>query len=489
VQKNAGRRHSPRARHAARTRPLKRVLTALGVTIAVLAATGTASAFVAYWKLNNNINKQDLEGLLGGDRPDKVAEKDADREAENILIMGSDARVGDAALNVEGERSDTTILLHLAADRESAVMVSIPRASMVDIPECTREDGTTIPARPAEMFNAAFSEGGPACTIRTVESLTDIRVDHHVVIDFRGFKDMVNALGGVEVCVPYDVYDPKSHLNLEAGRQKVKGQQALAYVRTRTGLGDGSDLSRIDRQQAFLGSMISKVRSKGLLLRPDRLYNFLAAATQSITADPDLGSLNALRKLAQDVRGLDTKDVTFVTVPNEPYDLDPNRVQWKDSADALWRSLRFDQPLPGKEPKPSPTASPSVAGPPLKTPPESVSVQVLNGSGITGEASRLAEALTRVGFNVVAVGNAARSDYATTTVLHDPAYDESGRTLGAAIAGSTVTEDLSLGSTLTVVVGADKPTATQVEVTGSTASPEPEETLKTRSADDDICGA
>jgi hypothetical protein len=322
-----------------------------------------------------------------------------------------------------------------------------------------------------------------------VETLTDIRIDHHVVIDFTGFKDMVNALGGVKVCVPYDVYDPKSHLNLEAGTQTVKGQQALAYVRTRHGLGDGSDLSRIDRQQAFLGSMISKVQDKGLLLRPDRLYNFLAAATKSITTDPDLGSLNALRKLAQDVKGLDTRDVTFVTVPNEPYDLDPNRVQWKDSADALWRSLRFDRPLPGKEPKPSPTASAPVTGPPLKTPPENVSVQVLNGSGVTGEASRVAEELTQAGFNVVGVGNADRSDYATTTVLHDPAYDESGRTLGAAIAGSTVTEDLSLGSTLTVVVGADKPTATAVEVTGSTASPEPEETLQTRSASDDICRA
>ena len=489
MQKLAGRRHSPRARHAARTRPVKRVLTALGVTIALLAVTGTASAFVAYYRLNNNITAQDLSEILGDDRPEKVAEKADDREAQNILLMGSDKRSGRNALNVEGERSDTTILLHLAADRESAVLVSIPRDSVVDIPECQREDGTVLPARDAQMFNSAFSEGGAACTIRTVEALTDIRIDHHVVIDFGGFKDMVNALGGVKVCVPYDVTDSKSHLNLTAGTHTVKGQQALAYVRTRHGLGNGSDLSRIDRQQAFLGSMVKKVRSTGLLLRPDRLYNFLAAATNSITTDPGLASLNELRKLAQDVKGLDTKNVTFVTVPNEPYDLDANRVQWKDSADQLWRSLRFDQPLPGKEPKPSSSASPSASGPPLVTPPENVHVQVLNGSGIAGEASRVAKELTAAGFNVDSVGNADRSDYPTTTVLHDPAYDESGRTLGAAIAGSTVTEDISLGSTLVVVVGADQPTATAVEVTGSTASPEAEETLATRSADDDICGA
>jgi hypothetical protein len=162
-------------------------------------------------------------------------------------------------------------------------------------------------------------------------------------------------------------------------------------------------------------------------------------------------------------------------------------VQFKDSADALWDSLRFDQPLPGKEPKPSPSASPSVSGPPLVTPPENVSVTVLNGSGVAGEASRVAKELTAAGFNVVSVGNADRKDHTTTTVSHDPAYDESGRTLGAALPGSTVAEDLSLGSTLVVVVGADRPTAVTVEVTGSTSTPQPEETLETRSADDDIC--
>jgi len=487
VSTTASRRHSPRARHAARTRPLKRVLTALAVTLAVLLATATTTAFVAYYRLNGNITAQDLEKALGGDRPEKVAEKAADLEAQNILLMGSDKREGRNALNVEGERSDTTILLHLAADRRSAVMVSIPRDSVVDIPECMREDGTTVPARSAEMFNSAFSEGGPACTIRTVESLTDIRIDHHVVIDFSGFKDMVNALNGVPVCVPYDVTDDKSHLDLEAGTQTVDGQQALAYVRTRQALGNGSDLSRIDRQQAFLASMVSKVRSSQLLLRPDRLYNFLAAATNSLTTDPGLANLNALRKLAQSVQGVDTKDVTFVTVPNEPYPADLNRVQFKPSAKALWSALRFDQPLPGKERKPSSTASPSASGPPLVTPPENIAVRVLNGSGVAGGASRVARELTAAGFEVVGVGHAGRSDYPTTTVSHDPAYDESGRTLGAAVTGSTVSEDVSLGRTLVVVVGADGPTVMTVEVAGSTASPEAKETLDTRSADDDIC--
>lgn len=468
----------------ARTRPLKRVLTALGVMLALLAVTGTAGAVVAYYRLNGNIDQVPIDEILGADRPAKVAEAAADTEATNILLMGSDRRAGDVSF---GERSDTTILLHLAADRESAVMVSIPRDSIVDIPECRTAEGATVPARPREMFNAAFSEGGPACTVKTVESLTDIRIDNYVVIDFRGFKDMVNALGGVEVCVPEAVDDPKSRLSLEAGRQTVKGQQALAYVRTRYALGNGGDLSRIDRQQAFLGSMVSKVRSTGLLLRPDRLYNFLAAATNSITTD--LGSLNSMRKLAQQVRGIDTKDVTFLTVPNEPYPADPNRVQFKPSATSLWTALRFDQPLPGRGAGPSATATPS--GPPLVTPPGRIRVEVLNGSGITGEASRVARELAAAGFDVVRVGNAddvPAGGHATTTVRYDPAYDESGRTLGAAVTGSTLTEDLSLGSTLVVVVGADSPRVSQVEVAGSTPAPGAEDDLEVRTADEDICG-
>jgi LCP family protein required for cell wall assembly len=347
-----------------------------------------------------------------------------------------------------------------------------------------------VPAQSAAMFNSAFSEGGPACTIKTVESLTDIRIDHYVVVDFTGFKDMVDALGGVKVCVPYDVHDPQSHLDLTKGIHNVKGQQALAYVRTRHGIGNGSDLERIDRQQAFLSSMVSKVRSKGLLFQPVRLYNFLAAATKSLTTDPELGDLKAMAGLARDVKGLPTEDVTFVTVPNEPYPPDHNRVQWKDSASALWSALRFDRPLPGQEPKtPTGSPSPTPSGPPLVTPPENVHVQVLNGSGVQGAASRVAERLTAVGFNVVGVGNADRSDYSTTTVLHDPAYNESGRTLGAAIPGSTVKEDISLGSTLVVIVGQDDPGVAAVHVTGSTSSPQPEETLDTRSANQDICSA
>lgn len=483
-----GRRRAPRARHAAQRSSLRRVLTAFVVVVGLLAVTGTASALVAYYKLNGNITKDNVDQLIGNDRPQKISVPDAPKEPENILLIGSDKRSGAAAQNsnVSGQRSDTTILLHLAADRQSAVLVSIPRDTIVDIPSCKRHDGTVVPAQPAAMFNSAFSEAGAACTIKTVEKLTDIRIDHHVVIDFSGFKDMVNALDGVRICLPQDVNDPQSHLVLSAGEHNVKGHEALAYVRTRHGLGNGSDISRIDRQQAFLGSMVTKIKSKGLLLRPDRLLSFLGAATNSITTDPGLGSLNALRKLAFDVKGIDTKHVTFLTAPNEPYPPDHNRVQLKASAAGVWKSLRYDQPLPGTK-KPRVAPSPTQTGPPLKTPPERIRVQVLNGSTTKGEASRVADELATQGFQVVGVGNASRRDYTTTTVLHDPAYDESGRTLGAALAGSTVQSDATLGSTLVVIVGSDSPTVGPVTVSGSTASAPPEEKLVTRTAAQGIC--
>ena len=494
MTQRAARRHAPTARHAARRRPLRRALTALGVIAAVLLVTGSVSAFVIYQRLNGNINKVAVDNLIGepSTRPTKVA---ANPKAENILIMGSDKRSGASAVNVPGERSDTTILLHLAADRNSATGVSIPRDSIVDIPACTKPDGTAVAARPKTMFNDSFADGGAACTIKTVESLTKIRIDHYVVVDFHGFKDMVNALGGVRVCIPYDVNDPQSHLVLSKGFHTVRGNQALAYVRTRHGLGDGGDISRIDRQQAFLSSMIKKVKSTGLLLNPVRLISFLDAATKSLTTDPSLGDLNSLRVLAQDVKGMPTDAVTFLTIPNEPYVLDPNRVQWKKSAAAVWTSIRYDEALPGKatpslsqSASPSGGGSPTPTGPPLVTAPSAIKVQVLDGAGDLAAAQKIADNLTAQGFQVVSVTVDPRgATTTTTTVRHDPAYDQSGRTLGAALPGATVTADASLGATLVVTIGSDSPRVATVSVGGSSASPSPTETLQTRSASQNIC--
>src|SRR5690606_33034465 len=157
-------------------------------------------------------------------------------------------------------------------------------------PPCKKKDGTTVPAQ-FGMINAAFSNGGPACTWRTIESLTDIHIDHYVEVDFAGFKRVVDALGGVEICVPRRIDDPKAELRLRAGRQVVRGEQALGYVRTRYGLGDGSDLDRIKRQQAFMASVVKEATDKGMLTDPGRTYDFLPAVNNSTKAADGLSLL------------------------------------------------------------------------------------------------------------------------------------------------------------------------------------------------------
>jgi LCP family protein required for cell wall assembly len=278
------------------------------------------------------------------ERPTALAE-----DARNILLIGSDSRSGEEnaryGRDAGTERSDTVILLHLSAGRRSATAVSVPRDLMVDVPGCRRPDGSR--SEPVfTMFNSAFAVGGSACTIRTVEKLTDIRVDHHVVVDFDGFKDMVDAVGGVEVCLREPVDDEDAGLRLPAGRVTLDGEQALGYVRARKTLGDGSDTSRMERQQRFLGALVNKVSGNDVLLNPVKLYPVLDAATSSLTTDPELASLRGLYDLARGLREIPTARVRFLTVPREPYSGDVNRDQLaQPAAEELFARLRADRPV------------------------------------------------------------------------------------------------------------------------------------------------
>ena len=275
----------------------------------------------------------------------------------NILLIGSDTRVGQGtsdAKSVSGARSDTTLIVHLSADRQHVTVVSVPRDSMVKMPpNC---DATVPRSRwTVQQVNSAFSIGGPACLINTLEADTGMFITHFAVVDFTGFKGMVDALGGVPVCTPVAIDDPKAHLTLAAGRHVLDGTQALGYVRVRYTEGDGSDLGRIGRQQAFLSSVVQEATRTSLLLRPDRLYGFLDAATKSLTTDPELG-LGTMKDIATSVKDIGIKNVAFVTVPVEAWPQDPNRVQWTAAADTLFSAVVADRPLtPKKTATPSPT--------------------------------------------------------------------------------------------------------------------------------------
>ncbi|WP_329487932.1 LCP family protein [Kitasatospora sp. NBC_01246] len=345
------------------TRPRRRrrrwLMITAGVLALLLVACGTV-LWIAYRKLDGNIRTDSatdqLLARLEAERPSRTA---GAKGAENILLIGSDDRTGANATYGEagGQRSDTTILLHLAADRKHATAVSIPRDVMVTVPVCEKPDGTRS-RQVLAQFNSAFETGGPACSIRAVEQLSGIRMDHYVILDFHGFKTMVDAVDGVEVCVPQAIHDKDAKLDLPAGRQTLRGEQALGYVRARETLGDGSDTQRMGRQQQFLAALIRKVQSQGVLLNPARLWPVLDAATSSVRADGGLSSLGALYDLTQDLRGIPSADAVFLTAPRRPYRFDSDRDEFvQPLTTQLFTALRDDRSITVRPPgSPDPSA-------------------------------------------------------------------------------------------------------------------------------------
>ncbi|MFI2085489.1 LCP family protein [Streptomyces rubiginosohelvolus] len=320
--------------------------TALAASFLVLVAAGVG--WWMYKKLDGNITTDTSAAAelkaYEKERPTPVV-----MDAQNILLIGSDSRAGDNRKygrdDGGSQRSDTTILLHLAADRKSATAVSIPRDLMVEIPSCSTGDDKKSREQ-FTQFNTAFELGGTACTIRTVERMTGIRIDHHMVVDFNGFKDMVDAVDGVEICLKEPIDDKDAHLELPAGRQTLNGEEALGYVRARKSLGNGSDTERMERQQQFLGALVNKMQSNGVLLNPTRLYPVLDAATKSLTTDPGLDSLRDLYDLVRGMRDVPTEQVQFLTVPRQPYRNNPNRDELVEpDAGDLFKQLREDKPV------------------------------------------------------------------------------------------------------------------------------------------------
>lgn len=336
----AGRRRAkPKRRHT--------VATVVGAAMLALGLVTALGVVYEYRHLSGNLTVVDVTDDIVGERPD-VVEVEGPKQPINLLIMGSDSRDCEGCnidnLTGDGQRSDTTIFVHLSADREHAYGVSIPRDSMVDRPVC-KSDGTVYPAASYQMWNTAFSLGGPACTISQFEHETGIKIDHYIVVNFEGFKGMVDAVGGVEVCIPETIDDRAHGIYLEAGTRKLEGQQALNYVRERYAVSGGSDIGRMKRQQAFIASMASAVLSANTLANPLRLVSFLDAATKSLTLDPGLGSLKKIAGLGYEFRGIGLDKVQFLTVPNGVDPNDPNRLVWLPSAQQVWDRLRSDQPL------------------------------------------------------------------------------------------------------------------------------------------------
>ena len=330
----------------------------LGSVLVLSLVTALASIYLVR-RLDGNLDVRDPTEALGTDRPEEIYKGNG--EPLDILVLGDDSREGENSTAVKdnqtGGGSDTTILVHLSADRTRAYAVSIPRDSIVDRPECGVDD--QIPAATDVQWNEAFSVGaaqdaapegggGPACTQRQLEATTKVLVEHYVAVDFSGFQDMVDAVDGVPVCVPEEINDPSKGIYVPKGDPALlKGDQALDYVRVRSKVGDQSDLGRIKRQQTFIAALVNKVKSAGTLSRLDRVVRFLDAATSSLEVSTGLGSTTRLGKLAMQLQSIGLEKVQFVTVPTE-YSADFNRLYWTEEAKELWRLIRMDKPLPKK---------------------------------------------------------------------------------------------------------------------------------------------
>ncbi|BAJ29884.1 MULTISPECIES: LCP family protein [Kitasatospora] len=486
--------------------------------IVIWALVGTSLAVVGtggflYWKLNSNLSSWDSAGVSESRPPEAQADADGNKPM-NILLIGSDSRDGankDLGGGDEGgARSDTTILLHVYADHKHAVGISFPRDALVEIPACMLPTKKWTKPQPSAMFNSAFSvgdtdAGNPACTQNTVEKLTNLRVDHTIVVNFQGFADMTKAVGGVEVCLPNDIYERDLNPNLprkgkvvyQKGVQKVEGQSALDYVRLRHGIGDGSDVGRMKRQQAFLSALIKQVKSNGM--SPTALYPLADAATRSMTVDEGLNSIQKLTDLAMTLKGIDLSNIKFLTTP---WHYQGERIGLNHpEVDQLWAALRADRTLDGKDasagsasPTPTPAADPAPAATPAATPAAPVNgagvkVAVLNGTTTGGLGNKAAATLKGANYTVTTTGNAPSQNHATTVVQYGSAGQKANaQAVAALFPGATV--EAGGGAGVTLVLGKDYAGTAGGGTTAASKDPGPVSSAVAegaRSADQDAC--
>ncbi|MDJ0380665.1 LCP family protein [Streptomyces sp. G-G2] len=368
-----------------------------GGSLAFVLVGGSLAAYLYYDHLNGNIKTTDT---LGAGR--NGFQKD---QPINILIIGTDKRTGDGNAGYGDPDSpghaDTTFLFHVSKDRTNATALSIPRDLITDIPTCPTKqpDGSTknIPAQRGVRFNTSLGQEGrdPGCTMRTVQELTGIPVDHFLMADFNAVKTLSKAVGGVPVCLDKAVNDRDSKLNLTAGEHRLDGEQALAFVRTRHSFGNESDLDRIKTQQQFLSSMIREMKSQDTLTSPKKVFALAEAATKALSVDKGMGSISQLTSLAGELKGINPKNITFTTLPvldNPAERVKVTVVLNPSQSDPLLQMIREDVSLTAVEQKEKAAAAEAKSKQDAllqgnRAPAADVRVAVSNGGGPQGSAS------------------------------------------------------------------------------------------------------
>ncbi|MBU8550120.1 LytR family transcriptional regulator [Streptomyces sp. WAC04189] len=451
----------------------KKILLWTGGTMALVVLAAGTAGYLYLQHLNDNIESLPDDGAgTGGFQKD---------QAINILLIGTDKRTGSGnegyGDNGSAGHADTTILLHVSKDRSNATALSIPRDLIVDIPDCptTQEDGSTkvIPGSTGVRFNQSLGQSGrtPSCTMRTVTELTGVRPDNFMVADFNAVKTLTSAVGGVEVCLAKDINDPDSHLNLPAGKHTIEGEDALAFVRTRHSVGFGGDLSRIEIQQQFLSSLMRKLKSNDTLTSPSKMVKLAEAGTKALTVDSTLDDIGKLKDLGLELGKLNTKNLSFVTVPvrdNPAEKVKATVVLQEEPARQVFDMIKEDVSFTEvkkkeseKEKKEKAAVAARLEG--EKSDPSEVRVRVLNGGAPDGSAQReLLYLQNEAGVTKSENAGDADAEVARTTLEYAPDQADQARALaeilglsGAAMKpGESVTNAQGL-PTMTLTLGKD----------------------------------
>ncbi|WP_338677085.1 LCP family protein [Streptomyces sp. SCSIO 30461] len=452
----------------------RRILRWVAAVLSLL-ILGTAGAGYLYYRhLNNNIKKDDLN--LGSNRMAEHRANSAGQTPLNILLIGSDARNSKANQELGGARdtfdgpplADVQMLVHVSADRSNMSVLSMPRDTVLKIPECTERDtGKTYKATGWTLTNESLQRGGPGCTVATWYQLTGITIDHFMMVDFAGVVSMADAIGGVPVCVRENVEsrtaDGKgSGLKLAKGTHPIKGEQALQWLRTRYGFEDGTDLARTHAQHMYMNSMVRELRKSTKLTDPTKLRALAEAATSALTVDKGLDTVGKLYDLAEELKLVPTERITMTTMPNF-YTQRSNfagKVEPKQpDAEQLFRSIREDIPLDGKASKrKTPPVSNDSAAPNAE-----IGIRVRNGTytdelgAASGRATEVAGTLVDKGFTR-AGADRQQAEPLERTAVYFPSAELEGdaqavaKSLGIPVSSVRKSTDVS---GVTLVVGAD----------------------------------
>ncbi|HET6635171.1 MAG TPA: LCP family protein [Streptomyces sp.] len=462
----AARRRQESERPSRRKKPKRRVWRWIVLTLSLLILATAGAGYLYLQHLNGNLEKDPLN--LGKHKLDKAAPNAAGQTPLNILLLGSDSRNSKENVSLGGSkenrgtppRADVQMLLHVAADRSSMTVISVPRDTLLTIPQCTDADTGKVYPETKAKINTSLQHGGPGCTVATWESLTGIPIDHFMMIDFAGVVDMADAVGGVPVCVDANVYDSKSGLRLKEGTTTIKGKQALQWLRTRHGFDDGTDIARSRAQHQYMSSMVRQLKAGTKLTDPGKLRSLAEAATKALTVDNGLGSVTKLFDLAKDLKQVPTDRITMVTMPWKYYGAHQEYVVPTPEADKIFSLIRQDVALDGKDKEEKKKSSPPPSD--LAAPKSEIAVSVLNGTGtinqpaVSGRAGHLTQQLVAQGFTQATTDATPKSQADTSLSFADP--DQRGDALAVAKAlgiPEKLVEHSSAVQGITLVVGAD----------------------------------